>query len=96
MSTRQQALGPVCRFLLPSVKLKQPGRTGPTVEQDVHTFLMVTFGGYTATVGTLFGYWKDSRGEDSYNEHRQFAIACPQQQVDQLTTVSKHPGRTDR
>ncbi len=77
MSYREQTLGPVLRFLLPSLKLKQPGHTGHTVEQDVHHFLVTTFGGYTATVGNLFGYWKDERGQDSYGEHREFTVALP-------------------
>ena len=65
------------RFLLPSLKLKQPCAAGITVEQTVHEFLMRNFGGYTATAANLFGYWTEDGGDFSYGEHREFVVALP-------------------
>lgn len=73
MTTREKRLGEAVRFLLPSLKLKQKG-AGGALEQEVHGFLMETFGGYTAASGNLFGYWKDNGGRDSYGEHREFTV----------------------
>lgn len=75
MSYREQSLGTAVVFLLPSLKLKEPSLDGSTVESRLHTFLMETFGGYTAQAGNIFGYWRDSRGQDSYGEHREFSVA---------------------
>lgn len=75
MAAREQKMGRVIRFLLPSLKLKKAGQRGRTIEEDVHAFLIETFSGYTATSGNLFGYWKNEAGQDSYGEHREFTIA---------------------
>lgn len=74
MGIREQRMGRVVRFLLPSLKLKQAGESGRTVEEDVHAFLVERMGGYTASSGNLFGYWKDDSGKDSYGEHREFTV----------------------
>lgn len=71
----EKPLGKNVRFLLPSLKLKQPCTTGKTVEQKVHEFLMQHFDGYTATAANLFGYWTEEDGEFSYGEHREFTVA---------------------
>lgn len=71
----EKALGKNVRFLLPSLKLKQPCTGGKTVEQSVHDFLMENFGGYTATAANLFGYWREEDGAFSYGEHREFTVA---------------------
>ena len=68
-------MGKNVRFLLPSLKLKQPCHAGITVEQTVHNFLMQHFDGYTATAANLFGYWTEEDGEFSYGEHREFTVA---------------------
>ena len=75
MGYREQSLGTAVVFLLPSLKLKEPSSSGPSVENRLHTFLMDTFGGYTAQAGNIFGYWRDDRGRDSYGEHREFSVA---------------------
>lgn len=73
----EKPLGKNVRFLLPSLKLKQPCTAGTTVEQLVHEFLMRNFGGYTATAANLFGYWTEGDGVFTYGEHREFAVALP-------------------
>jgi hypothetical protein len=75
MEFREQSLGKTVRFLLPSLKLKQPGRKGRIAEEDVHQFLIANFGGYTALAANYFGYWKDEGGRDTYGEHREFTVA---------------------
>lgn len=75
MKFREQSLGKTVRFLLPSLKLKQPGRKARTAEEEVHEFLVANFGGYTALAANHFGYWKDEGGRDTYGEHRQFGVA---------------------
>jgi hypothetical protein len=77
MNYHETPLGKNVRFLLPSLKLKQPSANGDTIEQCVHVFLMENFGGYTATSANLFGYWKDEDGAHSYGEHREFVVALP-------------------
>ena len=77
MDYHETPLGKNVRFLLPSLKLKQPSANGETVEQCVHIFLMENFGGYTATSANLFGYWKEEGGELTYGEHREFVVALP-------------------
>ncbi len=75
MAHVEKPLGKNVRFLLPSLKLKQPCGGSCTVEQTVHNFLMAHFGGYTATAANLFGYWKEENGAFSYGEHREFTVA---------------------
>ena len=75
MAYFEKPLGKNVRFLLPSLKLKQPCPGGITIEQSVHEFLMANFGGYTATAANLFGYWKEEDGAFSYGEHREFTVA---------------------
>jgi hypothetical protein len=77
MEPRQKPLGKNVRFLLPSLKLKEPCPGGGTIEQSVHSYLVEHFGGYTATSSTLFGYWREEDGSQSYGEHREFAVALP-------------------
>jgi hypothetical protein len=77
MELREQPLGKNVRFLLPSLKLKEPCPGGGTIEQSVHSYLVEHFGGYTATSSTLFGYWREEDGSQSYGEHREFAVALP-------------------
>ena len=67
---REQRLGEAALFLLPSLKLKQR-----SAEEQVHRFLIETFGGYTAAAGNIFGYWVAEDGRQSYGEHRQFMVA---------------------
>ena len=75
MNYREQALGRNVKFLLPSLKLKEPCPSGETVEQSVHAYLMEHFGGYTATSANLFGYWREENGKFTYGEHREFTVA---------------------
>lgn len=94
MAYFEKPLGKNVRFLLPSLKLKQPCGGGMTVEQSVHDFLMGHFGGYTATAANLFGYWKEEDGAFSYGEHREFAVALTGE--DGLTELKKFLGITTR
>ena len=73
----EKPLGKTVRFLLPSLKLKERCHGGETIEQSVHDFLVDRFNGYTATSATVFGYWKDNRGTNTYGEHREFTVALP-------------------
>ena len=57
MAYFEKPLGKNVRFLLPSLKLKQPCPGGNTVEQSVHEFLLEHFGGYTATAAKPFAHW---------------------------------------
>src|SRR3984885_15060804 len=75
MSYREQSLGTAVVFLLPSLKLKEPSLSGPSVENRLHAFLMDHFGGYTAQAGNIFGYWRSEGAPDSYGEHREFSVA---------------------
>jgi hypothetical protein len=71
----ERELGQRAAFLLPSLKLKGRSGSGSLFEEDIHTFLMDRFDGYTAAAGNLFGYWKEDNGQESYGEHRQFTVA---------------------
>ena len=62
MDFREQPLGKNVRFLLPSLKLKEPCPGGGTIEQSVHAFLVEHFGGYTAGSATVAGYWREEDG----------------------------------
>jgi hypothetical protein len=62
--------GPIAAFLLPSLKLKQR-----SLEEKVHEFLLEEFGGYTATAGNIYGYWKDESGNVDYGEHKEYKVA---------------------
>lgn len=84
---REQKMGRVVRFLLPSLKLKQAGQQARTVEEELHRFLTAEFGGYTAASGNLFGYWKDDTGREQYGEHREFTVALKEE--DKLTDLKK-------
>lgn len=77
MDYQEKPLGKTVRFLLPSLKLKERCSSGETIEQSVHEFLVERFNGYTATSATVFGYWKDNQGTNSYGEHREFTVALP-------------------
>ena len=92
MAYFEKPLGKNVRFLLPSLKLKQPCPGSNTVEQSVHDFLMAHFGGYTATAANLFGYWKEEDGAFSYGEHREFAVALTGE--DGLTELKRFLGST--
>jgi hypothetical protein len=75
MEIRVKSLGKNVRFLLPSLKLKEPCPGGGTIEQSVHAYLVEHFGGYTVTSGTVSGYWREEDGSQSYGEHREFTVA---------------------
>ena len=92
MNYREKPLGKNVRFLLPSLKLKEPCASGETVEQSVHTFLMEQFGGYTATAATVCGYWREADGGYSYGEHREFTVALPHGEG--LSALKEFLGRT--
>lgn len=90
----EKPLGKNVRFLLPSLKLKQPCVGCVSVEQSVHDFLMANFGGYTATSANLFGYWKEEDGVFSYGEHREFTVALTGENG--LTELKQFLGSTAR
>jgi hypothetical protein len=94
MAYKEKALGKNVRFLLPSLKLKEPSGSGETVEQSVHVFLMERFGGYTATAANVFGYWRESGGQYTYGEHREFTVALPHGEG--LAALKGFLGRTAR
>ena len=94
MNYREKPLGKNVRFLLPSLKLKEPCASGETVEQSVHVFLMERFGGYTATAANVFGYWREAGGQYTYGEHREFTVALPHGEG--LQALKEFLGRTAR
>jgi hypothetical protein len=94
MGYKEKSLGKNVRFLLPSLKLKEPSGTGDTVEHTVHLFLMERFGGYTATAANVFGYWRESGGQYTYGEHREFTVALPD--GDGLGALKEFLGSTAR
>lgn len=94
MAYFEKPLGKNVRFLLPSLKLKQPCSNNITVEQSVHDFLMTNFGGYTATAANLFGYWAEENGAFSYGEHREFTVALTGEEG--LTELKQFLGDTTR
>src|SRR5579875_141948 len=77
MEHHEKPLGKNVRFLLPSLKLKEPCPGGGTIEESVHVYLVEHFGGYTVTSGTVSGYWREEDGTQSYGEHREFTVALP-------------------
>lgn len=75
MTYRKENLGTFVRFLLPSLKLRDRSQAGVELEERLHRFLLEEFGGYTATGGNVFGYWKSSQGEESYGEHLEYQVS---------------------
>jgi hypothetical protein len=94
MNYREMPLGKNVRFLLPSLKLKEPCDSGELIEQSVHKFLVERFGGYTATTATVFGYWREPHGGYTYGEHREFTVALQEQEG--LSELKEFLGRTAR
>jgi hypothetical protein len=76
---RKERMGRMGVILLPSVKLKLRSPRGVIFEEEIHTFLMATFTGYTVAAGNISGYWRDSTGRESYGEHREYRVALPDQ-----------------
>ena len=75
-SVRMGSLGRMAVFLLPSLKLKQRKKLGRTYEEIVHQFLMKNFGGYTASAGNIFGFWRDEKSaREWYGEHREYKVS---------------------
>jgi hypothetical protein len=73
---RIESLGRMAVFLLPSLKLKQRQKLGRTYEEIVHQFLMKHFGGYTASAGNIFGFWRnEASGREWYGEHREYKVS---------------------
>ena len=73
---RLDALGRMAVFLLPSLKLKRRKRRGKSYDEIVHQFLMKNFGGYTASAGNIFGFWRDDQtGREFYGEHREYKVS---------------------
>ncbi len=73
---RIEPLGRMAVFLLPSLKLKQRQKRGRTYEEIVHQFLLKNFGGYTASAGNIFGFWRDEKaGPEWYGEHREYKVS---------------------
>jgi hypothetical protein len=63
-------------FLLPSLKLKRSHTRGRSYEEMVHLFLLKHFGGYTASAGNIFGFWRDQEsGREYYGEHREYKVS---------------------
>jgi hypothetical protein len=73
-TVREERIGRTASFLVPSLKLKERGDKGATLEDKLHRYLLETFGGYTAAAGNIFGYWKDKSGREFYGEHRRFEV----------------------
>ena len=78
-SFREERCGNIATFLVPSLKLKDRARSGVPLEEKIHRFLLGRFGGYTASAGNIFGYWKDEAGEISYGEHKEYKVALSEE-----------------
>jgi len=61
-------------FLLPSLKLKQK-KLGQSYEDILHRFLMKHFGGYTASAGNIFGFWRGKTRREAYGEHKEYKVS---------------------
>ncbi|HEX4154658.1 MAG TPA: hypothetical protein VHY48_03510 [Acidobacteriaceae bacterium] len=94
MEYREQPLGKNVRFLLPSLKLKEPCAGGGTIEESVHHYLVENFGGYTVGSATVSGYWREEDGTHSYGEHREFTVALPNDRG--LDELKRFLGQTAR
>lgn len=94
MEYREQPLGKNVRFLLPSLKLKEPCAGGGTIEESVHHYLVDNFGGYTVGSATVSGYWREEDGTHSYGEHREFTVALPHDRG--LDELKRFLGQTAR
>ncbi|MEK7627737.1 MAG: hypothetical protein AAB397_04120 [Patescibacteria group bacterium] len=71
----KESLGRMAVFLLPSLKLKIRDEKGETIEEKIHQFLLVNFNGYTAATGNIFGFWKNSSGQEFYGEHKEYKVS---------------------
>jgi hypothetical protein len=71
---REECIGKMALFLVPSLKLKGRSKAGRTVEDRIHRFLLRRFGGYTAAAGNIFGYWRDKDGKEFYGEHKEYKV----------------------
>jgi hypothetical protein len=71
---REESIGRMALFLVPSLKLKERSREGQRIEERIHRYLLDTFGGYTAASGNIFGYWKDRQGKEFYGEHKEYKV----------------------
>lgn len=72
---RLEPLGRMAVFLLPSLRLKQK-KLGRSYEEIVHHFLIDNFGGYTASAGNIFGFWRDEQtGREYYGEHKEYKVS---------------------
>lgn len=88
---RVRSIGRMAVFLVPSLKLKERKNNGATVEEGIHTFLLDTFGGYTAASGNIFGYWKDDQGRESYGEHKEYKVGLSED--DKADALKRYIGR---
>ncbi len=76
VTVRVVPLGRPARFLMPSLKLREPmnGRSGETV-QDYLENRLTLFGGYTADQSTVYGKWVDHGGVVRASESRLYVVA---------------------
>ena len=64
--------------LLPSIKMKSFSPRGVLFEQELHSFFLKHFTGYTVTAGNITGYWNGPGSREECNEHREYQIAIDQ------------------
>lgn len=77
VTVRVVPLGRPARFLMPSLKLREPmnGRDGETVQDYLERRLTDLFGGYTADQSTVYGKWTNSGGAVRPSESRLYVVA---------------------
>lgn len=76
MKYKKVSLGRMAVFLLPSLKLKSRDKNGITIEEKIHQFLLAHFSGYTASSGTIFGFWKEgNKKRELYGEHKEYKVS---------------------
>ena len=75
MPHKKESLGRMAVFLIPVAKLKVKNSSGETVESRTHNFLISNFNGYTADIGHIFGFWRDSLGKEFFGEHKEYKVS---------------------
>jgi hypothetical protein len=68
-------LGRPAMFLIPSHKLRTPGLSGKTPEEDLNAFLSEKFGAFNTTPVPEVGFWKNAQQRLVYDECRRYKVS---------------------
>lgn len=77
MTVCVESLGRPARFLVPSLKLREPvnGESGETIQDYLERRLIELFRGYTADQSTVYGKWVNQDGREKASESRLYVVA---------------------